>query len=86
ENHTRLVLPSIAMLQQQRAELRRKLLAQDHAWQASLDTLDIVLESVIPVIQGSKPATAVLFPDGSTHLVSTLYSHNPLFDAANQQL
>ncbi|CAM3275740.1 putative Phenylalanine racemase (ATP-hydrolyzing) [Xenorhabdus nematophila ATCC 19061] len=86
KEHDRLMLPPMTMLQQQRTNLRQKLLAQNSAWQASLDTLDIVLEGVIPVIQGSKPATALLFPDGNTELVSALYSHNPLFDTANRHL
>ncbi|MCJ8269428.1 MAG: SDR family oxidoreductase, partial [Psychrosphaera sp.] len=50
----------------------------------SSELLDSCLEQLPLILSGKKPATDVIFPNGSMHLVEAVYQNNSLADYANQ--
>lgn len=80
-----ITLPAPATTQSawQEWEEQKVLWSQDTGLQAQITLVETTLRALPDILHGHIPATDVLFPHASMHLVEGLYQHNPLADFFN---
>ncbi|MWC28302.1 SDR family NAD(P)-dependent oxidoreductase [Paenibacillus sp. MMS18-CY102] len=65
-------------------EARKKVWLQDERQASKLRLVEVMLKALPPILNGERPATEYMFPNGTLELVESVYKHTPVAEYFNE--